>query len=87
MEPWYKIAEPCKEAREGRSFNPNRFAIALEQVIDGKAPEDKDLHRATDYFKPYKGTRFAIQGDVLAEMTELAYRIMEERTDDDVATD
>ena len=40
MEPWYKIAVPRKEVREGRSFNPDEFAIALEQVVSGKAPKD-----------------------------------------------
>jgi hypothetical protein len=40
MEPWYKIATPRKEVREGRSFNPDEFAIHLEQVIAGIAPED-----------------------------------------------
>jgi len=33
MEPWYKIAKPRKEVREGRSFNPDEFAIHMEQVI------------------------------------------------------
>ncbi len=40
MEPWYKIAAPRKEVREGRSFNPDEFAIHLEQVVAGTAPED-----------------------------------------------
>jgi hypothetical protein len=40
MEPWYKIAKPRKEVREGRSFNPDEFAIHLEQVIARTAPED-----------------------------------------------
>ena len=40
MEPWYKIAMPRKEVREGRSFNPDEFAIHLEQVIARTAPED-----------------------------------------------
>lgn len=40
MEPWYKVAVPRKEVREGRSFNPDEFAIALEQVVAGTAPED-----------------------------------------------
>ncbi len=40
MEPWYKVATPRKEVREGRSFNPDEFAIALEQVKAGTAPED-----------------------------------------------
>ncbi len=33
MEPWYKIATPRKEVRERRSFNQDKFAIALEQVV------------------------------------------------------
>jgi hypothetical protein len=40
MDPWYKVVTPRKEVREGRSFNPDEFAIALEQVIAGGAPED-----------------------------------------------
>ncbi|MGA2464000.1 MAG: DUF499 domain-containing protein [Thermodesulfobacteriota bacterium] len=40
MEPWYKVAMPRKEVREGRSFNPDEFAIALEQVVAGTAPQD-----------------------------------------------
>lgn len=40
MEPWFKIATPRKEVREGRSFNPDEFAIHLEQVINKTAPED-----------------------------------------------
>jgi predicted AAA+ superfamily ATPase len=40
MEPWYKVTEARKEVREGRSFNPDEFAIALEQVVTGNAPPD-----------------------------------------------
>jgi len=40
MEPWYKVATPRKEVQEGRSFNPDEFAIALEQVVAKTAPED-----------------------------------------------
>lgn len=40
MEPWHKVVIPRKEVREGRSFNPDEFAIALEQVVAGTAPED-----------------------------------------------
>lgn len=40
MEPWYKIVQPRAEVREGRSFNPDEFAIHLEQVVSGAAPED-----------------------------------------------
>jgi hypothetical protein len=47
MEPWYKVATPRKEVLEGRSFNPDEFAIALEQVVAGTAPED---YRDPDHF-------------------------------------
>jgi len=40
MEPWWKVVEFRKEVREGRSFNPDEFAIALEQVVAGTAPVD-----------------------------------------------
>ncbi|MFQ5381958.1 MAG: DUF499 domain-containing protein, partial [Dehalococcoidia bacterium] len=40
LEPWYKVVTPRKEVREGRSFNPDEFAIHLEQVVAGTAPED-----------------------------------------------
>ena len=40
MDPWYKVAIPRKEVREGRSFNPDEFAIHLEQILTNKAPED-----------------------------------------------
>jgi hypothetical protein len=40
LESWYKVATPRKEVREGRSFNPDEFAIHLEQVVASTAPED-----------------------------------------------
>ena len=40
LEPWYKVALLREEVREGRSFNPDEFAIALEQVVAGTAPAD-----------------------------------------------
>ena len=44
MEPWYKLVTPRKEVREGRSFNPDEFAIALEQVVAFKSlcPQGRD---------------------------------------------
>lgn len=40
MDPWYRVVTPRKEVRDGRSFNPDEFAIALEQVAAGTAPDD-----------------------------------------------
>ncbi len=40
MQSWFHVAQPRREVREGRSFNPDEFAIALEQVTAGRGPED-----------------------------------------------
>ena len=40
MDPWYKVVMLRKEVREGRSFSPDEFAIALEQVVAETAPVD-----------------------------------------------
>ena len=40
MEPWYKVVLPRKELREGRSLDPSEFAVHLEQVVEGTAPND-----------------------------------------------
>ena len=40
MEPWYKVVTARREVREGRSFSPDEFAIALEQVVAKTAPQD-----------------------------------------------
>jgi len=37
---WYDVAIPREEVRHGRSFNPDEFAIHLEQVVAGKGTED-----------------------------------------------
>jgi hypothetical protein len=73
MEPWYKIATPRKEVREGRSFNPDEFAIALEQVVTGTAPED---YRKPDQF--FARTYFT---RALREHTAMVLRRLSGRTD------
>ena len=40
MDAWYRVVTPRREVREGRSFSPDEFAIALEQVVGGTAPPD-----------------------------------------------
>lgn len=40
MEPWYRVVAARPEVREGRSFSPDEFAIALEQVVAKTAPPD-----------------------------------------------
>ncbi len=40
LDSWYKIVTLRKEVREGRSFSPDEFAIALEQIVAQTAPTD-----------------------------------------------
>ena len=40
LTPWYKVTKLRNEVLEGRSFSPDEFAIALEQVVARTAPED-----------------------------------------------
>ena len=43
LDPWHRVVTPRKEVRESRSFSPDEFAIALEQVVAGEpgaVPED-----------------------------------------------
>ena len=40
MQAWHKLATPRKEVRQGRSFNPDEFAINLSQVVLGEGPSD-----------------------------------------------
>jgi hypothetical protein len=40
VDPWYKVATPRREVREGRPFSPGEFAIALEQIVAKRAPLD-----------------------------------------------
>ena len=43
MEPWYRVVTLRKEVREGRSFSPDEFTIALKQVVADTASEDEKL--------------------------------------------
>ncbi|MGH8468767.1 MAG: DUF499 domain-containing protein [Gammaproteobacteria bacterium] len=73
MEPWYKVATPRQEVREGRSFNPDEFAIALEQVVAGTAPED--YRKPNEFFARTCFTR------ALREHAGMVLRRLSGRTD------
>lgn len=49
MDAWYKVTSPRKEVREGRLFNPDEFAIHMEQIVAGTAPDD--YKKPTEFFK------------------------------------
>jgi hypothetical protein len=59
MEPWFKVTQPRAEVTGGRSFNPDEFAIALEMVAAGTAPED--YRDAAKFFSRTYFTRALIE--------------------------
>src|SRR5512145_151016 len=40
LKPWYKLVTPREDLREGRPLDASEFAVHLDQVRDGRAPED-----------------------------------------------
>jgi len=74
MEAWYKVVDPRKEVREGRSFNPDEFAIALEQVVAGTAPDD--------YKKPEQFFSRTCFTRALVDNTSLVLRRLDGQTAD-----
>lgn len=38
LKPWYKVATPREDLREGRPLDASEFAVHLDQVRDGRAP-------------------------------------------------
>ncbi|MYA16811.1 MAG: ATP-binding protein [Gammaproteobacteria bacterium] len=38
LTPWYKVATPREDLREGRPLDASEFAVHLDQVRDGRAP-------------------------------------------------
>ena len=50
LDPWYKVVTLRKEVREGRSFSPDEFAIALEQVVAGTAAAPADYRDPEQFF-------------------------------------
>ena len=39
LQPWYKVITPREDLREGRPLDASEFAVHLDQVRDGRAPE------------------------------------------------
>jgi hypothetical protein len=40
LKPWYKLATPREDLREGKPLDAAEFAVHLDQVRDGRAPDD-----------------------------------------------
>jgi hypothetical protein len=40
LKPWYKVINPREDLRDGRPLDASEFAVHLDHVRDGRAPED-----------------------------------------------
>jgi hypothetical protein len=40
LKPWYKVMTPREDLRDGRPLDASEFAVHLDHVRDGRAPED-----------------------------------------------
>ena len=40
LRPWYKVVTPRQDLREGRPLDASEFAVHLDQVREGRAPDD-----------------------------------------------
>lgn len=40
LKPWYKVVTPREDLREGRPLDASEFAVHLDHVKEGRAPED-----------------------------------------------
>ena len=40
LKPWYKVITPREDLRDGRPLDASEFAVHLDHVRDGRAPED-----------------------------------------------
>lgn len=63
LKPWHKVVEPREDLREGRPLDASEFAVHLDHVRDGRAPDDyQDPERFFDRTYPTKNlTKFAAE--------------------------
>ncbi|WP_197078759.1 ATP-binding protein [Methanosarcina sp. Kolksee] len=40
LKPWYKLVTPREDLREGRPLDASEFAVHLDQIREGRAPDD-----------------------------------------------
>ncbi len=75
LDPWYRVVTLRKEVREGRSFSPDEFAIALEQVVSGSKDAPADYTDPEQFFSRTYFTR------ALTEHSGMVLRRLSGRTE------
>ncbi len=69
LKPWHKVVEPREDLREGRPLDASEFAVHLDKVRDGTAPNDyRDPQRFFD--RNYMtGNLLGLGGEVLRRLS------------------
>ena len=50
LKPWYKVVTPRDDLREGRPLDASEFAVHLDKVRLGTAPQDyRDVGMGSDH--------------------------------------
>ena len=75
LDPWYRVVTLRKEVREARSFSPDEFAIALEQVVSGSKEAPADYTDPEQFFSRTYFTR------ALTEHSGMVLRRLSGRTE------
>ena len=71
LKPWYNVAMPREDLREGRPLDASEFAVHLDQVRDGRAP---DVYQKPERFFErtfLTANLTALAGEVLRRMFDL----------------
>ena len=42
LKPWHKVVEPREDLRKGRPLDASEFAVHLDKVREGTAPDEAD---------------------------------------------
>jgi len=73
LTPWHKAATPRQDLREGTSLDASQFAVQLNQVRDGNAPED--YKNPAQFFE-----RTYLTKNLISMAAETARRLSGDRT-------
>jgi len=74
IKPWYKIATPREDLREGKPLDAAEFAVHLDQVRDGRAPSD--YQKPDQFFE-----RTYLTNNLMGLAAEVVRRLSGEKTE------
>ena len=74
LKPWYKVVTPREDLREGKPLDASEFAVHLDKIKDGTAPDV--------YTKPQEFfERTYLTNNITAMAAEVARRLSGEKTE------